>query len=102
MKEIKHIAEYIREELADAEKYAKAAMKCKDTDRDLAQTYHDLSRQELTHIDLLHSNVARLIKEHTAKGKEVPAAMQAVWDWEHEHMVEEVKEVKLLLDMFRS
>ena len=102
MKEIKMLAENIREELEDAEKYAWTALKYKDKDRDLAQTVAGLAKQEITHSELLHEQAVRLIKEQHEKGVMPPAAMQAVWDWEHERMIEKTAHVKHLLEMFRG
>jgi hypothetical protein len=102
MKEIKMLAENIREELEDAEKYAWTALKYKDKDRDLAQTVAGLAKQEITHSELLHEQAVRLIKEQQEKGITPPAAMQAVWDWEHERMIEKTAYVKQLLEMFRG
>lgn len=31
---------------------------------------------------------------------EVPAGMQAVWDWEHSHMMEHISRIKVLLEMY--
>jgi DNA-binding HxlR family transcriptional regulator len=101
MKEIKWLAENIREELEDAEKYAKAAIKYKDTDRSLSMALADLAKQELGHSEVLHTHAVKIIKEHKENGAEPPAAMQAVWDWEHEHMIERTSKIKHLLDMGR-
>ena len=102
MKEIKWIAENIREELEDAEKYATAALKYKDTDWDLSQTLAGLAKQELTHSELLHNHAVKLIKEYREKNGPPPAAMAAVWDWEHEKMIEDTAHVKQLLEMYRG
>ena len=99
MKKIKHLVEQIQEELHDVEKYAECAMKHKDDDRELANTYHRLAEQELEHAHALHGNVVRVIREH---GGDPPPVMKAIWDWEHEKMIEQEKEVKTLLEMFRS
>ena len=99
MKKIKHLVEQIQEELHDAEKYAECAMKHKDDDRELASAYHRLAGQELEHSHILHDQVVRIIREH---GGEPPAVMKAIWDWEHEKMIEQEKEVKTLLEMFRG
>ena len=99
MKEIKHLAKNIRAELEDAEKYAKAALSYKTGDRELAQTYADLARAELGHSDLLHNQAVRLIRMKKAEGVEPPVAMQAVWDWEHEKMVEDTARIKHMLEM---
>jgi len=39
----------------------------------------------------------KAIKEQTASGVTPPVAMQAVWDWEHEHMIEHKSKVESIL-----
>jgi hypothetical protein len=99
MKEIKHIVENIREELEGAEKYAKIATKMKATNSTDASVYADMARQELNHVDNLHKMAVRAIEKKKADGITPPAAMQAVWDWEHEKMMEEMARIKMLLSM---
>lgn len=89
MKQIKELAQNMEEELHDAHKYAEMALKYKGDDNSLAQMYYELSRQELEHSKKEHEQAARLIAEYKVKGNEVPAAMQAVWDWEHERMIDD-------------
>ena len=43
MKVIKELSEMISEEIDDAEKYIRHAIECKDTDRQLANTFAELS-----------------------------------------------------------
>lgn len=100
MKMMAEIVEDIREELEGAEHYAKKATQYKDQDRRLSGMYADLASQELSHVDALHTQAVRLIQDQRATGAEVPAGMQAVWDWEHGKMMEHVSRVKVLLDMY--
>lgn len=100
MKMIAEIVEDIREELEGAEHYAKKATQYKDQDRRLAGMYADIANQELNHVDALHTQAVRLIQDQRATGTEPPAGMQAVWDWEHSHMMEHVSRVKVLLEMY--
>ena len=102
MKQIKELADNMREELHDAHKYAEMALKYKGEDNQLAQMYYELGKQEIDHSKKEHEQAARLIAEYKVKGKEVPAAMQAVWDWEHQHMIEDEASVRTLLDMFKG
>ena len=99
MREIKHIVENIREELEGAEKYAKIAAKMKADDSTSASVYAEMARQELGHVDNLHKMAVRAIEKQKAAGVVVPPAMQAVWDWEHENMVEHTARIKTLLNM---
>lgn len=102
MKQIKTIVKDIKEELEGATHYAKLATQYKDTDKVLADTYYSIANQELGHIDALHAQAVRMIKAYQATGKEVPVAMQAVWDWEHENQIDDVARVRALLDAYKK
>lgn len=99
MKEIKMIAEQIRDELDVAEEYAKEAARLKTTRSNDASSYADMARQELGHAETLHKMAVRLIDKETESGAAVPSAMQAVWDWEHERMLDRAARIKTLLSM---
>ena len=99
MHEIKHLAEEIREELDDAEKYAREAAKHAGEDPEDASTYADLSRQELGHANRLQEMALRHIEKAKDAGLHPTEAMQAVWDWEHERMLDRTAHVKTLLSM---
>lgn len=101
MKEIKMLAGHIRDEMNDAETYAKLALKYRDDDRNLSQTFEKLAEQELDHADMLHAQASRLIKERKENGETPPVAMSAVWSWEHENMMDCVARVKVLLAELR-
>ena len=101
MKEIKMLAGHIREEMNDAETYAKLALRYKDDDRSLSQTFEKLAEQELDHADMLHAQASRLIKERKENGETPPVAMSAVLSWEHESMMDCVARVKVLLAELR-
>lgn len=102
MKQIKMIVRDIKDEIQGATHYAKLATQYKDTDKALADAYYTMANQELSHVDALHGQAVRMIKAYQATGKEVPAAMQAVWDWEHENQVDDVARVRALLDAYKK
>lgn len=102
MKEIKILVEDISEELEGAEHYAKLAAQYKDTDRQLADTYAKLAGVELDHVNALHEQAVRMIKEYRAGGNEPPTAMQAVWDWEHGKATDTTARVKALLATYKG
>lgn len=103
MKIIKHLVEDIEEELEGAEHYAKLATKYKDDDKALADVYAKLAEVELDHVNALHAQVVRIIKEWKAtSAKEVPTAMQAVWDWEHEKMIDTSSRIKSMLSIYKG
>lgn len=102
MKIIKVIVEQIEDEVEGAEEYAKLATQYKTEDKALADMYFDIANQELMHVDKLHSQVVKYIQQYKTTGKEIPASMQAVWDWEHEKIVDNVTRIKLMLDMYKK
>lgn len=102
MKAIKHIIENIQEELEGAEHYAKLATQYKDTDKSLADTYVRLAEVELGHVNSLHDQAVRMIKEYKMSGKESPVSMQAVWDWEHKKAVDTTAMVKQLIAVYKG
>lgn len=99
MKEIKLLAEQIRDELDVAEEYAKCAVKLKDSRSADSTAYAEMARDELDHTDKLHKMAIRAIDRQAEKGTEVPASMQTVWDWEHESMIDRVAKIKAMLSM---
>lgn len=101
MKVIKEIVDQIEEEIDGAEKYASMATQYKDEDKALADTYAKLAETELQHVDLLHAQAVRIIKAWQAKGNETPKDMEVLYQWQHDREVQKVKEVKILLSLYR-
>ena len=102
MKKIAEIVENIREEVNDAEKYAKKAVKLKDDDKQLAEVYISLAKAELEHMEKLHTAVVRIIQAYRSEKGAPPEYMMMVWNWEHERIVEKVAGVKMLIDMYNK
>lgn len=102
MKVIKEIVMSIKDEIHGAEKYAKLATRWKFEDRALADTFAKMASMELDHVNALHAHAVRLIKAYNASGKETPVAMQAVWDYEHENMIEWIARINVLLNMYNK
>ena len=101
MKIIKELAKRIKEELHDAEWYAKKAMEHKATAPDVAEAYHRLAKEEMAHANILHERVVMTIRKVPAD-KEVPAAMREIWAWQHAEIVEEEAEVRRLIEMYTN
>lgn len=102
MELIKKLSAYIEEELGDAEKYAKCALKVREEHPTLAKTLFELANEEMGHKDRLHVEVARIIEQYRREKGEPPAAMLAVYEYLHERQIEKAREVKTLLDMYRG
>lgn len=102
MRKIAIIADKIRDEIKGAEEYAKLALEYKALDKAMADTAWTAASQELGHVDLWHTQVARMIKEQSATGKEVPAGMMEVYEFEHKKQIDDVMRVKMMLDQYRK
>ena len=75
--------------------------------KELSQLYYlnreiEMDRQrlqELEHAEKLHKMVVRIIEKYRQTGAPASAAMLAVWDWEHEKMVDRTVKIRNLLNM---
>lgn len=102
MKLIEKLSEMIDEEIEDAGKYAKCALKYKEENPALSKTFYDLSTDEMRHMTLLHDEVAHIIAQYRKENGEPPTAMLAVYDYLHEKQIEKAKEVKDYQAMYRG
>ena len=58
-----------------------------------------MSRQELDHCEMFHAQAVRLIREH---GGEPNEAMRAIWEYEHEKLIERKMEIQIKLGMYEG
>lgn len=102
MKIIEKLVDRMHEELEDAETYVDLALLYKDERRSLSETFVRISEQEVSHYDMLHKEAVRIITEYREKNGEPPAAMLAVYEYQHKKAIEEMAEVKMKLEMAKG
>lgn len=102
MKDIKLLVEHIEEELEDACRYAKLALEYKHKDQEMAQMFYKLSNEEMTHKDILHNEVIKLIAEYKRTTGEPPEAMMAVYEFMHERFMIQTEKVLNLQNLYRK
>lgn len=102
MKLIKELVELIDEEVDGAEHYAKMSLIYKEDNPNLAKTVFDISNQEMSHVDMLHAEVVKLIEEHRRTHGEPPAPMMAVYNYMHEKHIEKANKVRLLQNEYKK
>lgn len=102
MKLVQKLSEMVDEEIGDADKYAKLALKYKEERPVLAKTFYGLSTDELRHMNLLHDQVVTVIEEYRKEKGEPPAAMMAVYEYLHDKQIERSNAVRSALDAYRN
>lgn len=101
MKIIEWISELIEDEIDGAKTYAKKSAKYKEENPELAKTLYDISLDEIKHVNMLHENVVKLIKEYREKNGEPPANMIAIYDYLHEKQIDKINEVKQYQELYK-
>lgn len=102
MKVIKYLSEMIEDELEGAEHYVENAIKYKEEMPALAETLFEISTQEMRHVNMLHEEVVKIINRHREEHGEPPAAMKAIYEWEHKKEIDRAKEIKILQTQYRE
>lgn len=102
MKIIQMLEDMIEEELADAEHYAKKAIKFKEERPKLAETFYELSTEEMRHMNMLHEQVVQIIEAYRKEHGAPPEAMMAVYNYVHEKHIDKANKVKLYQNQYRG
>ena len=102
MKIIKILSDKIKEEIHDAKSYANMALEYKDEWPELSRTLYNISTQEMEHMNLLHNEVAAIIKKYRETKGDPPVEMMAVYDYLHKEQIEKAAEVRTLQNMYKE
>ena len=101
MKIIQKLSDQIDEELEDANKYIKCAMKVKEEQPDLAKLYYTLSLEETKHATMLHDEVKKIIAAYRVKNGEPPKEMMFIYNYLHEKQIDRASKIKAKQDSFK-
>jgi len=102
MKIIEILSEKIEEEICDAKSYIEMALKYKDEFPELSRTLFNLSSQEMEHMNMLHNEVAAIIKRYRETQGDPPAEMMAVYEYLHKKQIDKSAKVKMMQSMYRD
>ena len=102
MKIIKCVSEKIEEELHDADAYIDLAMSWKKEQPETANVFYELSLEEMSHVNKLHDEVARLISEYRQETGEPPKDMLTLYNYLHEKHIAEAMRVKIKQGMYKA
>lgn len=101
MKYIKELIDHIYEEINDACEYANQAIGTRDKDKALGDTYINIAKEEMNHMNRLHEQVTRLIAEQKVKAQDTPQGMIEIYEWEHEKIIKEAAEVQVIIGLYK-
>lgn len=102
MQLIEKLSAMVDDEIEDARKYAKCAVKYKSERPALAKTFYDLSTDEMRHMTLLHNEVSAVIQTYRQEHGEPPEGMRALYDYLHGQQIDRAAEVKHLQELYRG
>lgn len=97
MRIIQKLSDMIDEEISDAMKYARCYQQHREEDIELSKTFSQLSLEELSHVDRLHGQVVRMIKDYREKNGEPPEHMMFIYNYLHERNIRKVADIRLML-----
>ena len=100
MKVIAKIVDLIEDEIDGAQQYAELAIKYRTEHPKLAEKLHELAGVEMSHAKALHTEAARLIEEARQRDGEPPAAMLAVYEYEHGKQIKHAAAVRALIEEY--
>lgn len=68
----------------------------------MADTAWTIGSQEVNHVDMLHAQEVRMIKEEEVKGTKVPEGMMMVYEDRHKRAIKALTHVKWLLSQYKK
>ena len=99
---IQNLSNMIEEEIEDAGKYARCALKHREERPALAETFYKLANEEMTHANLLHAQVTAIIEEYRKQNGDPPETMQKLYEILHRKHIENAAAVKGMLVLYKE
>ena len=102
MQLISTLSDMIEDELDDAEKYIRCAMKHKEDNPKLADTFYKISTEEMVHMSLLHDQVVAIITEYRKEHGDPPEKMLGIYEYLHKKHKDRANEIKVLQALYKG
>jgi len=101
MHKVLKMADFMDDELKDAKKYVEAASRCKDTNRELHDTYLTIARDRVATFKRLEQSCSRMFDEKLRRSREMGQNTQHIEDvheWCNAKFMERENEVQRMLE----
>jgi ferritin len=102
MQIIQDLSDMIEEEIADAGKYARCALKHKEGSPALGEMFFKLANEELGHMSTLHTQVVSMIEDYRKKNGDPPEHMLMLYNILHKKHIENAAAVKGMLSLYKG
>ena len=102
MKLIAKLVDRISDEIDDVKHYAIMATEIKESHPGLAHVLYTISGQEDAHQAALHAEVVKIIEQYRKEHGEPPAAMMAVYEYEHRKMIDKMAEARRYQEIYKN
>ena len=102
MKLIAKLVDRISDEIDDVKLYAKMAAEVKESYPNLAHVLYTISGQEDAHQAALHAEVVKIIEQYRREHGEPPAAMMAVYEYEHRKMIDKMADARRYQEIYKN
>lgn len=101
MKMLTKLIEKAEDTLDEIEWYGEKALMYREENKALADVYNKIADMHINIYDMLHKQMVELIDQYKRNGATVPAEMSAIWNYEHEKLIKEFKDAKVLVDEYK-
>lgn len=102
MKILKDLIDKSEDTLEEVEWYAEKSLILKMQHRQLADLYNKLAEIHINIYEMMHQQMVAIIDEYRKTGQEVPAQMQAIWEYKHKELVKHFAELKVMVDEYKQ
>ena len=102
MKILKDLIEKANDTMEEVEWYAEKAHHLRAEHKALADLYIELAEEHVEIYNKLHKKMVMLIEEEKRKGTVVPPTMLAIFEYEHEKLIKEFAEAKVLIEEYKK
>ena len=102
MKILRELIEKADDTFEEVEFYAEKAHHLKNDHKQLADVYIKIAEMHITIYNMLHERMVALIEDEKKKGVVPPKSMTEIWEYEHEKLVKEFAENKVLIEEYKK